>query len=285
MRWAPVLAATAALAGGARADGPLTCAADRLDPRSHALTTRAVAAAVTAERHRFWDSFDLGRAQDELGDLNGAVTRAAERALEIDARNLMGHSILARQYLVLEDPERAEAAWGTVIAAGAPVVWTATLYDVDGRDWFLFAVDKGGIRIYQWSQLARREERGLGGILTFPGPEDERFWRASGGCLDAVAPHAQVPWSDVREIRAGNWVLWFELSRAIRVTSDRNGKAKTLDEIKVHLHGRSGDLEAFKPVRGRGPAGYMDLVRRTLARFVDPERRIALPPVKPGVGW
>ena len=28
-----------------------------------------------------------------------------------------------------------------------------------------------------------------------------------------------------------------------------------------------------------------DMVRRTMASVVDPERRISLPPVKPGVGW
>jgi len=38
-------------------------------------------------------------------------------------------------------------------------------------------------------------------------------------------------------------------------------------------------------MRSRGPAGYQDNVRRTLVKFVDPEHRIALPPVHPGVGW
>ena len=62
--------------------------------------------------------------------------------------------------------------------------------------------------------------------------------------------------------------------------------------IKLNLHGRTGSLEVYKPVgedrlamRGRGPAGYQDMVRRTLASFVDPEKRLALPPVEPGVGW
>jgi hypothetical protein len=66
----------------------------------------------------------------------------------------------------------------------------------------------------------------------------------------------------------------------------------TLDEIKVALHGRTGELEVYKPVgedhlamRGRGPATYQDLVRRMMVKFVDPERRIALPPSHPGVGW
>jgi len=280
-------------AQAARAQERLTCSPEDLDPKSYALATRAIALATTAERHRWWDSFDLGKYEDDLADLNSAVTHAAERALEIDPRNQMGHSILARQYLVLGEPERAEAAWDAVMRAGASVVWTSTFYDVDGRDWHFFAVDKKGIRVYQWSQVARREERGFGGVLKFPGPEDERFWRAGGGCFEPdLVPHAQVPWSDVREIKAGNWVLWFKLTRPVRITSDRNNKTKTLDELKVGLHGRTGQLEVYKPVgedklamRGRGPASYMDLIRRTIVKFVDPEKRIALPPLKPGVGW
>jgi hypothetical protein len=280
------------LAPARAAEGP-TCDAAAIEPASLRLTTRAVALAVTRPRHDWWDSFELGKYADDLADLNLAVTRVAERALEIDPRNLMGHSILARQYLVLEEPERAEAAWGAVMAAGGSVVWTSTYYDVDGRDWFFTALDAKGLRIYQWSQIARAEKRGFGGILEFPGPEDERFWRASGGCIDpAVAPHASVAWSDVREIKAGNWVLWFKLTRPVTLVSDRNGKRKELRELKVNLHGRSGDLEVYKPVgeerpalRGRGPAAFQDLVRRTLVKFVDPEKRIALPPVQPGVGW
>jgi hypothetical protein len=96
----------------------------------------------------------------------------------------------------------------------------------------------------------------------------------------------------VREIKAGNWVLWLKLDEPVTIASDRTGKAKTLREIKVNLHGRTGSLEVYKPVgenhlamRGRGPAEYQDLVRRTLVEFVDPEKRIALPPIKPGVGW
>jgi hypothetical protein len=274
------------------AEGP-TCDAAAIDPQSLRLTTRAVALAVTQPRHDWWDGFALGKYADDLADLNTAVTRVAERALEIDPRNLMGHAILARQYLVLEEPEPAEAAWGAVMAAGGSVVWTSTYYDVDGRDWFFTAMDGKGLRIYQWSQIARAEKRGFGGVLEFPGPEDERFWRASGGCIDpGLSPHASVAWSDVTEIKAGNWVLWFKLTRPVTLVSDRNGKRRELRELKVNFHGRSGDLEVYKPVgeeqpalRGRGPVAFQDLLRRTLVKFVDPEKRIALPPVKPGAGW
>jgi hypothetical protein len=101
-----------------------------------------------------------------------------------------------------------------------------------------------------------------------------------------------VPWTAVREIKAGNHVLWFKLTQRVGITSDRNGKGKTLDEIKVALHGAAPSWEIYKPVgeyqlaiRGRGPAGFQDLVRRALVRYVDPGQRIALPPVKPSAGW
>lgn len=43
--------------------------------------------------------------------------------------------------------------------------------------------------------------------------------------------------------------------------------------------------EEHLALRGRGPAGYNDRLLRPLVKFVDPEKPIALPPLKPGVGW
>jgi hypothetical protein len=43
--------------------------------------------------------------------------------------------------------------------------------------------------------------------------------------------------------------------------------------------------DEYPAIRGRGPAGFQDLVRRTLVGLVDPEHRIALPALKPGAGW
>lgn len=278
-------------ASAAAAERP-TCDPERIDAKSYRLTTKAVAYAVTQERHRWWDSFDLGKYEDDLDDLNSAVTHAAERALEIDARNLLAHSILARQYLVLDEPEQADAAWRVVMDAGGAVVWTATLYDVDARSYFFMAFDRKGIRIYRFGQMTERLEKGFYDIPKFPPAADERFWAAGGGCIpEDVRPEASVPWADVKEIKGGNYVLWFKLARPITVSSDRN-KKKDLKEIKVALHGRTGSLETYKPVgeehlemRGRGPWGYNELIRRTLVKFVDPEKRIALPASKPGVGW
>jgi len=286
------LALPAAAAAGSSAVSP-TCRVDQIDARSYALTTRAVATAVSEPRHGWWDSFDLGKYEYDLDDLNYAVTRAAERALEIDAHNLLAHQILARQYLVLGEPDLAQEAWRQVFAAGGAVAWTATLYDVDARTYFLVAFDARGMRIYRFDQVVERLKRGFYSIPEFPGPADERFWAASAGCIPAeIVPDAEVAWSNVREIKAGNWVLWFKLHDPVKVASDRTGKRKSLDEIKLNLHGRTGSLEVYKPtgenhlaLRGRGPADYQDMVRRTLASFVDPEKRMALPPVKPGAGW
>jgi hypothetical protein len=282
------------VAGGSVAgSAELTCSPAELDARSYGLTTRAQALIINDPRGSWWDGFQLGKHEKQLADLNEASAYAAERAIELDPRNLMAHGIVARVALALEDPERAEEAWRRVLDGGGAVVWSATLYDVDARTYFFLAFDRRALRVYRMEQLAGVVKRGFYGIPEFPGPDNERFYAAWGGCLDpAIAPDAVVPWSDVREIKAGNWVLWFKLTRPVTVGSDRTGKRKTLREIKVNLHGATGSLEVYKPVgqedlalRGRGPAGYQDAVRRTIVKFVDPEKRIALPPLKPGVGW
>ena len=283
------------LASAHAGDLPLSpsCDAAHVDARSWTLVTRAQAMNVLRPRHDWFDSFDLGKYADDLDDLNEAATRLAQRALEIDPANALAWGQLARLHLIQEDPERAEYAWTRALAANIPVVWTGTLYDVDARTYHVLAFDRAGIRIYRLDQLGGPVERGFYGIPKFPSAENERFWAGLAGCLaGAGEPEATVPWRDVREIKAGNYVLYFKLAEKIRVSSDRTRKAKSLDRIKVALHGRTGTLEVYKPVgeddlalRGRGPASYQDLVRRTMVKFVDPERRIAIPPSHPGVGW
>jgi hypothetical protein len=287
-----VLALVLLAGAGAAADGP-TCDAARIDPRSYGLTTRAQARILNDPRGSWWDGFQLGKHEEQLADLNEASAFAAERALEIDPGNLMAYGILARVALALAQPDRAEAAWQHALDGGGAVVWSATLYDVDARTYFFLAFDRRALRVYRMEQLAGPVKRRFYGIPEFPGPDNERFYAAWGGCLDpAITPDAEVAWSDVREIKAGNWVLWFKLTRPVTIGSDRTGKRKEVREIKVNLHGATGSLEVYKPVgqddlalRGRGPAGYNDAVRRTMVKFVDPDRHIALPPFKPGVGW
>jgi len=252
-----------------------------------------VASVVAQDRTDWWRWFDLGRVQQDLAELNFSESAAAERALSIDPRNRLAHGILARQYLIDQNGEAAAREWETVLDSGGAVGWTGTLYDVDVRTYFLLTFDREGLRIYRFDRVVEALQRGTGGIPKFPGPGDQRFWAASAGCVDpSVAPEAFVPWSTVKEIKSGNWVLWFKLEHPIRVSSDRNNKSKQLDEIKVNLHGAGGDWEVYQEVgndepsmRARGPWAFLQLTRRTIAGLVDPEHRIALPASKPGVGW
>src|SRR5688572_28278469 len=228
----------------------LTCEPAQIKPDSYRLTTQAQAMNLLEPRYSWWDGFNLGKHVDDLGDLNDTATRLAERALELDPANQMAWSILARQYVIGDEPERAEGAWLRALDGGGAVVWSATLYDVDARTFHFVAFDRRALRVYTMQTLNRAPvERGFYGLPKFPPAANERFYAAMAGCLDAsLEPEAVVPWSEVREIKAGNWVLWFKLDRPITVRSDRTGKRKTLDEIKVNLHGRTGELEVYKPV-------------------------------------
>lgn len=283
------------------ATGAPTCDARALDPDSYALTTRAQARIVNQDRSgSWWERFSVDEAAWDLDDLNSSSTYAAERARSLDPRNLMAHSLLARQYVVMgEDATRADEAWRTALDAGGAIVWTATLYDVDAKSYFVMAFDREAIRIYRYGELAGPFTTHLG-IPQFVGEERERFWRAMGGCIDPSArPEAVIPWDDVHEIKAGNWVLYFKLTDRVTVTSDR-GKKKTLDEIKVNLHGAIGTVETLvsrDPIEpwnpgkasvrtmGIGPLAYQQRVRFTLVKFVDPAGRIKLPKASRSAGW
>jgi hypothetical protein len=176
------------------------------------------------------------------------------------------------------------------------VVWTATLYDVDARSYFLMAFDRNAIRVYRYGELAGPFETRLG-VPQFVGEDRERFWRAMGGCIDPAArPEAVVPWSDVHEIKAGNWVLYFKFNNRVTIASDR-GKRATVREIKANLHGAIGDIEVHTtrdPIdpwkvdvrtMGIGPLGYQQRVRFTIAKHVDPAGRIKLPKASRSAGW
>lgn len=279
-----------------RADA-LTCDASALDADSYALTTRAQAHIINEDRSSWWDGFNVGNVKADLYDLNTSATSAAERALTLDSRNLLAHGLLARQYVVLgEDATMADRSWQAVLDGGGAVVWTSTLYDVDSKSYFLLAFDRHALRVYRYGELAGSFETHLG-MPKFVGEDRERFWRAMAGCIDPQArPEAIIPWSDVREIKAGNWVLYFKLTRPVTVTSDR-GKKRTLNEIKVNLHGATGTIEvhttrdtrdplnvSVRPM-GIGPLAYQQRVRFTLVKFVDPTGRIKLPKASRSAGW
>jgi hypothetical protein len=274
-----------------------TCDARRINPDSYALTTRAQAAIVKQDRLDWWDGFNVGSAFEALRELNSASSWAAERALALDPNNLLAHGVLARQYVITGfDGARAQAEWRTVLGAGGAVVWTATLYDVDAKSYFVTAFDRDALRIYRFGELAGAFDTHLG-MPNFPGADRERLWRAWGGCIDPDArPEAVIPWGDVREIKAGNWVLYFKLTHKVRVRSDR-GKKADLSEIKVNLHGATGSIEVHtsrdpidpwkievRPM-GIGPLAYQERVRRTLVAVIDPANRIKLPKASRSAGW
>jgi hypothetical protein len=276
----------------------LTCDARVLDAESYRLATDAQALNVTRPRTDWWDGFDVTLApyRNALGDLNAAALTIAERALALDRRNQLAVSQVARQLVVLgEDGRRAQATIAELFAEGGQLVWTATLYDVDAKSFFLVAFGRDGIRVFRFGDAAPAFTRHLG-VPEFPGPEARGLWRAWGGCTDGLRDEAFVPWDDVREIAAGNYVLWFRFTTPVSVTSDR-GKTKRLREFKVALHGAMGSVDyrvtpgddPWDAPRvtgiGIGPSSYQDRIRRVLVAAVDPAQRIALPKQKRGAGW
>ena len=95
------------------------------------------------------------------------------------------------------------------------------------------------------------------------------------GCIDrSIAPEAIIPWDNVREIEAGNWVLWFKLREPVVIASDR-GKRKKVHELKAYFHGGpSGDLTYYYNLEYEGhiPFWNIDVYR------VDNLRGIAVGP-------
>lgn len=280
-----------------------TCDAERINRESYRLSTDAQALNVTRPRTNWWDGFDasLRTHQDALGDLNGAALTIAERALDLDPRNMMAQSQVGRQLIILgEDGARARQVIDTLFENGGALAWTATLYDVDAKSFFVMTFDRKGMTVYRFGEAAPNFTKHLG-VPEFPGPEAGALWRAWGGCTDGLRAEAFVPWSDVREIAAGNYVIWFRFNTPVTVTSD-NRKKKTLKEFKVALHGAMGTVD-FKETPGsgdgdhwyedtrtytgigKGPASYQDRIRVVIVAEVDPNGRIKLPKQKRGAGW
>ena len=280
-----------------------TCDAERLNRESYRLSTDAQALNVTRPRTNWWDGFDasLRTHQNALGDLNEAALTIAERAIELDPKNQMARSQLARQLVILgEDGARARKEIDALFENGGALAWTATLYEVDAKAFFVMTFDRKGMTVYRFGEAAPNFTKHLG-VPEFPGPEATALWRAWGGCTDGLRAEAFVPWSDVHEIAAGNYVIWFRFNTPVTVTSD-NRKKKTLKEFKVALHGAMGTVD-FKQTPGsgdgdhwyedtrtytgigKGPASYQDRIRAMIVTEVDPTGRIKLPKQKRGAGW
>jgi hypothetical protein len=280
-----------------------TCDPELLNRESYRLSTDAQAMNVTRPRTNWWDGFDasLRTHQNALGDLNEAALTIAERALDLDPRNQLARSQVARQLVILgQDGQRARAEIKAIFDGGGALAWTATLYDVDAKAFFVMGFDRTGIRVFRFGEAAPNFTKHLG-VPEFPGPEATNLWRAWGGCFQGLREEAVVPWSDVHEIAAGNFVIWFRFTKPVTVTSD-NRKKKTLKEFKVALHGAMGTVEVrqtpgsgdddrwWQDTRtysgiGIGPSSYQDRIRHTLVSEIDPNGRIKLPKQKRGAGW
>jgi hypothetical protein len=161
--------------------------------------------------------------------------------------------------------------------------------NVDARSTFVFGFDPDALRVYRASAFG------------------ENVDRATGGCIDSsIPPEAVIPWRDVREIEAGNWVLWFRLREPVTIRSDR-GHRKRVDELKVFFHGAGGgDLTFYYNLRreGRipfwnvdvykvenlrgiavGPTDFQRRLQFVIAQAVDPDERISMKRKGRGAGW
>jgi hypothetical protein len=206
-----------------------------------------------------------------------------------DTRALRDHADTARFNIIASiDGAEAIRAWQHVIDNGGAVGWTATEYNVDARSIFVFAFDRTALRVYRANAFRSTDA-------------------ATEGCVDpAVRPEAVIPWEHVREIEAGNWVLWFRLRQPVEIRSDR-GKRKTVKELKAFFHGAPGgtltyhynlepagrhwfwDTTIYKVENLRGIAvGPTDFQRRlqyVLASVIDPQGRIVMKRKGRGAGW
>ena len=180
-------------------------------------------------------------------------------------------------------------AWRHVLGSGGAIGWTVTEYNVDPRSTFVFAFDREALRVYRASAFG------------------ENVDRATGGCIDSsIPPEAVIPWRDVREIEAGNWVLWFRLREPVTIRSDR-GRRERVDELKAFFHGAGGgDLTFYYNLRheGRipfwnvdvyrvenlrgiavGPTDFQRRLQFVIAQAVDPDERISMKRKGRGAGW
>ena len=282
----------------------LTCDRDAIDSESYELATIGQARALLSDRSDFWDAFRINSHISTLRALNLDTEALAERAVARDPRNMLAQSILARQYTILGRDREATDAWTRVIDNGGVVVWTATLYDVDYKSYFLMAFGRDAVHIYRMGQFTGPIDRTLG-YAKFPKASEIAFYEATAGCPNrSAAPVATIRWTDVKEVRSGNWVLWFKLAKPVTIASDR-GKTAMLRDIKVNLHGETGEVhilaernpeydprlddesDALKNVRGigLGPWEYNRRLRDMILQFAEPQNHIKRSSAGKGAGW
>ena len=154
--------------------------------------------------------------------LVGVAGIASAQPAPCDPASLQDAAGTARfNIIAARDGAGALDAWRTVLDSGGAVGWPVTEYNVDARSTFVFAFDRSALRVYRADAF---------------GPTTDV---AMDGCVDdSIAPEAVIPWHNVREIEAGNWVVWFRLREPVVITSDR-GKRKKVDRAEGLLPRRS----------------------------------------------
>jgi hypothetical protein len=201
------------------------------------------------------------------------LTAATQRP-ECTERDLADAATTGRDYVAGGvDARGARAAWNEVLDCGGAIAWPATLYSVDARATFVFTFDRTAVRIYR---------------------------------SESAQPEAVIPWSDVREVEAGNWVIWFRMRTPVEIASDRRVRTR-VKELKVFLHGGDGgELTYYSNVAyaGRhwfwgtpvyevtnlrgiavGPTEYQRRVAGFLVTTFDTDRHIRLKEKGRGAGW
>ena len=221
---------------------------------------------------------------------HAATAAIAQPAVSCDEAALRDTADTARSNIIAgTDGEAAIEAWLQVLGSGGAIGWTVTEYNVDPRSTFVFAFDREALRVYRASAFGESVER------------------ATGGCIDSsIPPEAVIPWRDVREIEAGNWVLWFRLREPVTIRSDR-GHLERVDELKAYFHGAGGgdltfyynlkregripfwnvDVYSVEHLRGIavGPTDFQRRLQFVIAQAVDPGERISMKRKGRGAGW
>jgi hypothetical protein len=215
---------------------------------------------------------------------------AAQPAIACDEAALGDAADTARSNIIAgTDGAAAIEAWRHVLGSGGAIGWTVTEYNVDPRSRFVLAFDREALRVYRASAFGEHVER------------------AMGGCIDSsIPPEAVIPWRDVREIEAGNWVLWVRLRQPVTIRSDR-GDRKRVNELKAFFHGAGGgdltfyynlrpegripfwnvDVYTVENLRGIavGPTDFQRRLQFVIAQAVDPDERISMKRKGRGAGW
>jgi hypothetical protein len=219
-----------------------------------------------------------------------SVPAAARAQPTCEALDLRDDAETARSNVIAaRDGAGAIEAWNRVLDADGEIAWAGTEYNVDARSTFVFAFGRDALRVFR--------EGAFGPRVAF----------ALDGCVDpAIAPEAVIPWSNVREIEAGNWVIWFRLRQPVSIRSDR-GAAKRVKELKVYFHGAGGgdltfyynvehvgripfwhvDVYEIENLRGIavGPTDFQRRLQFVLSRVIDEEERIQMTRKGRGAGW